>query len=219
MKKDASNVISSLESISLLSTDEYESLRDQLVEVDAYTRSEIAMQLVNFINQKSKELLLYLAHDEDSIVRANAYDSLSVFIFPDVEAFLIRAVNIELDPTARNYVLLSLADISYALHQDYSSCMSLFRCLLESEKSPQCILSIYRGLYLMGDESVLPAILLFLNHKNYQVRCSTVSILHDLLTIDNKDTISEAIMNLKKKEKTRAVIFRIDSLFVNNIRK
>ena len=201
------------EDVSVLRPEDYHVLERAIRTADAADRGEIAALLAGFVQPQSKALLLALGRDEDPVVRAEAYDSLAAFPFPDVETFLRQAAETERDALARAYAILSLADVLLPRQPDLPACRDVFRKLLASEKDAQCRLSLHRALCLFGAEDSLPPLLAFLNAESYQLRCAAVTAARDVLTVENRETITRAIRTLQRSETTRAVRSRIEVIW------
>ena len=201
------------EDVSVLRPEDYHVLERAIQTADAADRGEIAALLAGFVQPRSKALLLALGRDEDPVVRAEAYDSLAAFPFPDAEAFLLSAAETEQDALARAYAILSLADVMLSRQPDLPACRDVFRNLLASETDAQCRLSLRRALCLFGAEDSLPPLLAFLNEENYQLRCAAVTAARDVLTVENRETITQAIRMLYRSENTRAVRSRIEVIW------
>ena len=201
------------EDVSVLRPEDYLALERAIRTADAADRGEIAALLAGFVQPRSKALLLALGRDEDGVVRAEAYDSLAAFPFPDAEAFLLSAAETEQDALARAYAILSLADVMLSRQPELAACRDVFRKLLASETDAQCRLSLYRALCLFGAEDSLPPLLAFLNEESYQLRCAAVTAARDVLTVENRETITQAIRMLYRSETTRAVRSRIEVIW------
>ncbi len=201
------------EDVSVLRPEDYLALERAIRTADAADRGEIAALLAGFVQPQSKALLLALGRDGDPVVRAEAYDSLAAFPFPDAEAFLLSAAETERDALARAYAILSLADVLLPRQPDLPACRDVFWKLLASEKDAQCRLSLHRALCLFGAEDSLPPLLAFLNEENYQLRCAAVTAARDVLTVENRETITQAIRTLYRSENTRAVRCRIEAVW------
>lgn len=201
------------EDVSVLRPEDYHVLERAIQTADADDRGEIAALLANFVQPRSKALLLALGRDEDPVVRAEAYDSLAAFPFPDAEAFLRYAAETERDALARAYAILSLADVMRSRESELSACREVFLKLLARETDAQCRLSLRRALCLFGAEDSLPPLLAFLNEDNYQLRCAAVTAARDVLTVENRETITRAIRTLQRSETTRAVRSRIEVIW------
>ena len=201
------------EDVSVLRPEDYLALERAIRTSDAADRGEIAALLAGFVQPQSMALLLSLGRDEDGAVRAEAYDSLAAFPFPEAEAFLREAAETERDALARAYAILSLADVLLSRQPELAACRDVFRKLLASETDAQCRLSLRRALCLFGAEDSLPPLLAFLNEENYQLRCAAVTAARDVLTIGNREMITQAIRALQRSETTRAVRSRIEVIW------
>ena len=201
------------EDVSVLRPEDYQALERAIRTADAADRGEIAALLAGFVQPRSKALLLALGRDEDGVVRAEAYDSLAAFPFSDVETFLRNSAETERDALARAYAILSLADVMLVRQTDLPACREVFLKLLASETDAQCRLSLRRALCLSGAEDSLPPLLAFLNEENYQLRCAAVTAARDVLTVENRETITQAIRSLLKSETTRAVRCRVEAVW------
>lgn len=201
------------EDVSVLRPEDYQALEQALQAADAAERCEIAVLLAGFVQPQSMALLLSLGRDEDGVVRAEAYDSLAAFPFPDAEAFLRKSAETESDALARAYAILSLADVMLSRQTDLPACREVFLKLLARESDAQCRLSLYRALCLFGAADSLPPLLAFLKDDNYQLRCAAVTAARDVLTVENRETITRAIRSLLQSETTRAVRCRVEAVW------
>ena len=201
------------EDVSVLRPEDYLALERAIRTADAADRGEIAVLLAGFVQPRSKALLLALGRDEDPVVRAEAYDSLAAFPFPETEAFLREAAETERDALARAYAILSLADVMLSRQPELAACRDVFRKLLARETDAQCRLSLHRALCLFGAEDSLPPLLAFLNAESYPLRCAAVTAARDVLTVENRETITQAIRSLLQSETTRAVRSRIEVIW------
>lgn len=201
------------EDVSVLRPEDYQALERAIPTADAAERGEIAALLAGFVQPQSMALLFSLGRDGDAVVRAEAYDSLAAFPFPEAEAFLRNSAETERDALARAYAILSLADVMRARRPDQPACRGVFLKLLERETDAQCRLSLHRALCLFGAEDSLPPLLAFLNEENYQLRCAAVTAARDVMTVENRETITRAIRSLLQSETTRAVRCRVETVW------
>lgn len=180
---------------------------------DAYVRAQVAVLLINFENDTSRNVLLRLARDKDALVRTEAYDSLSVFECPDVEVFLEDAMKREKDKLARFYAILSWADIVAALYEDVSDKLLLIEKLKNTsrmKKSEHCLLACCYAQYMFGKEEALDEIIGFLGSKDYHIRCAVISTARDILDDDNREILKNAVEKLLIGEESRAVSSRAE---------
>ena len=128
-------------------------------------RFEVATILFDVKNQASKKLLFQLAKDRDSLVRAEAYTSLSGFKFADVEEFLRKAIEREKDELACSYAITSWGEVALKLFDEHDEDINYVNKLLRTHKimvSERCRLECYYALYGFGDKKMLKKIMKFL---------------------------------------------------------
>jgi len=202
--------------ISVLTEEDFLVLTELSFDKDSYIRSLVAPLLVDFINEKSKVILLRLAQDEDLLVRTEAYDSLAAFSFADVASFLETAVKAEKDYLARSYAILSWIDVSLSLHYDVSGNIVSLKKLKNKETSALCQLSYSYALYMCGENGMLEEILSFFMNDDYHVRCAAIALLGDIIDESNETHIKEAIAALLITEDTVAVKDRAQRFLKEN---
>ena len=172
---------------------------------DPALRSEVAILLVLFVQEKSKQILCRLARDTDALVRTEAFDSLCVFADQDNAAFLKQAVQTEPDDLARSYAIESWADVMATLEEDRAAACSFLYGCRKAEESGQCLLSIAYGLYILGEESALGNILSFLDAEDYHLRCGAIHLLEYVANTRNKRMIRQALEKRLCTEESKAV--------------
>jgi len=175
---------------------------------DAFVRSRSAALLINFESEESLDLLLKLSGDDDAFVRTEAYDSLSVFHFENVEKTLYQAIISENDELARRYAILSWTDVSLHLYDNFGDKISFVLNKLETEDSDGCLLDYYRALHLFGHKGALDPLekmIEFLKNDYYAIRCAALNELIDAANEDNSEQIKRAVEELLKTEETIAV--------------
>ena len=180
-------------------------LRALAYDADPYVRSQVACAAVNFINPGTKELLLQLTRDEDPLVRAEAYDSLSLFPYDDVEKCLLDAIEEEWDPIARSYAIFSWADITVALCRNGNDAAVWIRQRLPREKSEHCRLAFCYALHGFGDGAALSDLMAFLRSRDYHIRCAAVSTLAELMDENDRADVERAVKDLLTRETTKSV--------------
>lgn len=199
------SLLNSYDEIIVLSNEHFLILQEFSYDDDPAVRSRVAPFLVDFINEAAKNILLRLAQDNDSLVRTEAYDSLAVFPFDDVEAFLRDAIQKEDDDLARSYAILSWADVTLSLQHCSVENISFLQEQKYNEKSADCLLSWSYSQYVFGDKTVLDELLSYLKNENYQIRCATISVLKEIADEKNDELIRNAITKLLLAEDTIAV--------------
>ena len=70
----------------------------------------------------------------------------------------------------------------------------------------------FKGLYILGYKEYLKNIIDLATTENYQDRCTVINILGDIMVSDNNQFILSTLKNLKKSEKSEAVISTIDRI-------
>lgn len=169
---------------------------------DALIRGRCAKLLANASTSKAKRLLLTLACDKDALVRTDAYDSLSGFPSKNVQKFLKQAMIHESNALARSYAILSWADITQTLgvHKKQKKFLKQLKTLSNMKKSEHCMLSFYYAKYLLGHKKAINKILLFLKSSDYQIRCSTLNVLQDIVSPENRPYIEPSLEQLLQQE-------------------
>jgi HEAT repeat protein len=160
---------------------------------DATVRSMAASFFVDFINENSKKTLLKLTEDKDNLVRTEAYDSLSVFVFNDVEKSLKNAIETEPDDLARSYAILSWTDVVSGLKLESKKLIEYIMQKKTLERSPKCALNYCYCLYKFGHTKILAELLEYLKNRDYHVRCSAISLLQEIVDKNNKGRIKKSI--------------------------
>ncbi|WFR55921.1 HEAT repeat domain-containing protein [Anaerocolumna sp. AGMB13025] len=203
--------------IEKLSDKHFEILQEFSIDEDAIVRSMVAPLLVDFINETAKDILIKLAQDQDALVRTEAYDSLSVFPFGDVETLLEEFVKLEKDSLARSYAILSWADVTCGLgHVSIDKINNLKKAKL-NEKSIECSLGYCYALYVFGEIEILNEILCYLRNDSYQIRCMTINLLNEIINEKNDFIIKDSIKRLLISEDTTAVKERAKNFLKDNM--
>ncbi len=183
-----------------LAEERFPIIKEFAADSESWIRSWAAMQLVDYKSEEAKNILLYLTRDKDYLVRTEAYDSLSAFPSDDVVQVLKHAITHEKSGLARGYAIISWAVVIYEMDTATNEDIQFLRKRRKSERSYHCILDCYYALYILGDKSALKGMLFFLNSKNYQNRCGAINLLRLIVDEDNKDQITDAIVQLLSKE-------------------
>lgn len=212
--KEKSDYISSFEYDPELADERFAVVKEFASDREAWIRSWAAVQLVNYDSEQAKEILLHLTKDKDYLVRTEAYDSLSAFPYEDVAQVLKCAITRERSGLARGYAIMSWAVILYEM-DDFSKEDILFlKKRRKAEGSYHCILDCCYALYILGDKSSLKGMLFFLNSKNYQNRCGAISLLRLIVDEENKEQITDAVIQLLSKEQSLSVKDNAERLLI-----
>lgn len=210
------NLLNEYDNIPVLTDEHFSILNEFSYDKDSNVRSIVASLLVDFINERSKDILLRLAQDEDYLVRTEAYDSLAVFPFTDVASFLESAMKTEGNNIARSYAILSWTDVSLSLHHDMSESIDSLKKLKHNEISTHCNLSYCYALYMFGQVETLDEILFFLKNGDYHIRCATIALLDEIIDETNEKRIKDSIAILLSAENTVAVKDRAERFLKEN---
>jgi HEAT repeat protein len=182
---------------------------------DEFVRSQVAVSLVYFEDELARQTLLRLACDEASIVRTEAYDSLSVYANPEVLDFLQKVIVEEKDEIACSYAIMSWTDIVLDLQERSVQNRNFITEIKKTgviSLSEQCILSCCRAQYFFGDETVLDEILSFLDSSDYHIRYSVVNVLEEILQKNNICDIQKKLQLRLISESSEAVRKKITSV-------
>lgn len=206
------NLIDSIEDIS----SHFRILKKFSYDKNPFVRSRCAALLINFEMAESLKILLRLSHDRDAFVRTEAYDSLGIFCFPEVEKTLFRAINLEKNCLAKQYSVLSWADVASQLHDEFNEHIAFVQNIIDhnqTEDYDSCHirLSCYYALKLFRCD-VIDNMIDFLNSYEYTVRCSALNLLNDVANDTNRESIRSAVAGLLKTEKTVAVICEAEKI-------
>ena len=203
--EEKADILNGYDDLEELDKSHFDAIVKWVFDEDSYIRGQCAALLINFVNSETKDILFALAADEDDLVRTEAYDSLGVFAYDDVEMFLSKISAEEPDEVARSYAILSWADVAAALQKSPSGHIAKMMALKSQEKSSGCILSYCYALYLFGEKGALMEWLSFLNDDDYHVRCAAISLLENVVDETNKDVIKNSISKLLETESALSV--------------
>ena len=205
-QKERLCLLDTLDDMSSLKDKHFFYLKELSKDKDSYIRSEAAALLINFESNQSKNILLRLATDNDSLVRTEAYDSLKVFTLEEVEEFLKNAICREKNQLARSYAIMSWAIIVSNLYEKVSEKhLTFMRNQMELEKGEHCLLEWMYAEYIWGEEKSLQNILAFLDSKDSNIHCCVINTLKDILHEGNEEEIHNAMETLLLQENTVAV--------------
>ena len=179
---------------------------------DAENRGFIAELLINVKTEESKDTLLRLTTDESWIVRASAYDSLSVFDDEKVAEYLKERIKKEKRTTAKSYAIMSLGDILKRINRKTKQDISFLKENEEKEKSTGVKLACYYSLYLLGEKEYIHKIIKEMDNRMYTLRCACINTLMEIVDKENKDIIIDALEKRHFTEKVPAVLSGIKEL-------
>ena len=178
--------------------------------VKTFTASVLS-RFVNTAKQKEAiEILLQLCHEENELVRTEAYDAIGCYCEKSVVKSLEKAVLSEKDGLARSYAIDSWIYVQQHLCTNETEVIGYLNAILEKERDDNCILNCLYGKYSFGERAVLDEILNYIKNTDYHIRCSVLSIIELILeeescTKECKRKIKITLTELLKREKANAV--------------
>lgn len=178
--------------------------------LDALIREQVAAALVFGEGEPGREILLELAADSEELVRAEAYDTLSVYPDSQVAEMLKQAAVTEPDDLARYFALVSYADVMQELAPGDAEQKAFFWGRLQREQAAVCRLGCEYALYQLGEPEALERILGYLDDPDYLVRCRAVCTLEEIVDEENRGQILEAVRGRREKESAVPVRVRMD---------
>lgn len=179
---------------------------------DAFVRSRCAAVLVNYSGDESLRTLLRLANDTDSFVRTEAYDSLAVFPCRETELLLRHCIYPEDDALAAGYAILSWADVTAALHNEYDMQIAFVHQLLNDTEFSDCHAECFYAMCKFGESGALEQLLSLLDDPDYAVQCSICNFCKDLANVKNAAIIRKAISAHITTETEHCVISAMQNL-------
>ncbi len=191
---------------------DYALLRRWAEHPDVLIREQVAAVLVFGAGEPGREILLKLAADSEELVRAEAYDTLSVYPDSQVAEALKQAAVTEPDDLARYFALVSYGDVMQELEPGDAEQKAFFRSRLEREQAAVCRLGCEYALYQLGEPGTLERILGYLDDPDYLVRCRAVCTLEEIADEENCGRILEAVRGRREKESAAPVRERMDEL-------
>lgn len=108
---DSREIEKRMEKMEAAECPDYAMLRRWAKHPDALIREQVAAVLVFGAGEPGREILLKLAADSEELVRAEAYDTLSVYPDSQVAEALKQAAVSEHDDLARYFALVSYGDV------------------------------------------------------------------------------------------------------------
>lgn len=179
---------------------------------DPFVRSRCAAVLVNGEGEEAHRLLLHLANDPDAFVRTEAYDSLALFPSRETELLLSHSIYPEDDDLAVSYAILSWADVTAALHDEYSTQIAFVHQLLNDAEFSDCCAECFYALCRFGESDALQNLLSLLDDPDYIVRCKVSNFCKDLADSKNSTIIQNAVSDHLTTETEHSVLSTMQNL-------
>ena len=173
----------------------FEDLKKFAFDKDDTVKTFTASVLSRFVNtakqKEAIEILLQLCHEENELVRTEAYDAIGCYCEKSVVKSLEKAVLSEKDGLARSYAIDSWIYVQQHLCTNETEVIGYLNVILEKERDDNCILNCLYGKYSFGERAVLSIIQLILEDEN--------------CTEEWKRKIKTTLTELLKREKANAV--------------
>lgn len=207
---DSREIEKRIEKMEAAECPDYALLRRWAEHPDALIREQVAAVLVFGEGEPGREILLKLAADSEELVRAEAYDTLSVYPDSQVAETLKQAAVTEPDDLARYFALVSYADVMQELAPGDAEQKTFFQSRLQREQATVCRLGCEYALYQLGEPEALERILGYLDDPDYLVRCRAVCTLEEIVDEENRGRILKAVHGRREKESAVPVRERMD---------
>ena len=191
----------------------FEDLKKFAFDKDDTVKTFTASVLSRFVNtakqKEAIEILLQLCHEENELVRTEAYDAIGCYCEESVVKSLEKAVLSEKDGLARSYAIEPVGFASFYRTITELS-IGYLNAILEKESNNNCILNCLYGKYSFGEKNVLNEILNYIKNTDYHIRYSVLAIIQLILEDENyteecKRKIKITLTELLKREKANAV--------------
>ena len=170
---------------------------------DYLVRSDLAKALVYDTESKvSLNILCKLAKDKDALVRVEAIDSLSEFCC-ERSYYAMKSALTDSDNLVRKYASFGLAWIGKNLCPAAAATL-----LLECEKrenNEHGLVGIYEGMYILGHEEYLHNLIHLFAMDDYQIQCSVLNTLSEIVNEENKSVIRGFIGKIEKMQYPESV--------------
>lgn len=185
--------------------------------VKVFTASTLSRFANTTKQQDAIEILLQLCHEENELIRTEAYDAIGCYCEKSIVKSLEKAILSEKDGLARSYAIDSWIYIQQYLCTNEAEVIGYLNVILEKESNNNCILNCLYGKYSFGEKNVLNEILNYIKNTDYHIRCSVLSIIELILeeescTKECKRKIKITLTELLKREKTNAVKERAEEI-------
>lgn len=207
---DSREIEKRMEKMEAAECPDYALLRRWAQHPDALIREQVAAVLVFGAGEPGREILLKLAADSEELVRAEAYDTLSVYPEEKVADTLKQAAVSEPDDLARYFALVSYGDVIQELEPGDAEQKAFFQDRLQRDQAAVCRLGCEYALYQLGEPGALERILGYLDDPDYLVRCRAVCTLEEIADAENRGRILEAVRGRREKESAAPVRERMD---------
>lgn len=158
------------------------------------------------------DVLCKLSKDKEPLVRVEAVDSLSEFCCVKSYKVLKNALY-DLDYLVRTYALFGIAYIGKKLNPEET--IELLQEYDKKEVNLHCKVSIYEGLYMLGQQVYLDKLMNLFWNDDYQIQCSVANALSEVIEQKNVPVIRKFLHTLKIEEYSVAVKSSIENL--NNV--
>ena len=192
----------------------FEDLKKFALDKDDTVKTFTSSVLSHFVNtakqQEAIEILLQLCHEENELVRIEAYDAIGCYCEKRVVESLEKAILLEKDGLAKSYAIDSWIYVQQHLCTNSAEVIKYLNEILAKESDDNCILNCLYGKYSFGERAILDEILNYIENTDYHIRCSVLSIIQLILEDENcteecKRKIKTTLTELLKREKTNAV--------------
>lgn len=135
----------------------------------------------------------------------------------NIIAELENAIITEKNGLARSYAIDSWLYQKQNSINNWDDIVKYLNKILEKESNEHCILNCLYGKYIFGEKNILEEIFKYLNHKDYHIRCSCLSIIQEILNGEcshsDQKKIKKRLENLFEKEKSMAVISYAEEIY------
>lgn len=167
----------------------FEDLKKFAFDKDDTIKTFTASVLSRFVNtakqKEAIEILLQLCHEENELVRTEAYDAIGCYCEESVVKSLEKAVLSEKDGLARSYAIDSWIYVQQHLCTNETEVIGYLNAILEKESNNNCILNCLYGKYSFGEKNVLNGILNYIKNTDYHIRYSVLAIIQLILEDEN----------------------------------
>lgn len=180
---------------------------------DVLIRSDLAKALVyDTESEVALDILCKLSRDKESLVRVEAVASLSEYCCVKSYKVLKNALY-DSDYLVRKYALFGIAYIGKKLNPEET--IELLQEYDKKEVNLHCKVSIYEGLYMLGQQVYLDKLMNLFWNDDYQIQCSVANSLSEVIEQKNVPVIRKFLHTLKIEEYSVAVKSSIENL--NNV--